>query len=139
MRVLAVALIGLVVAGCSSGADSEPIEPSSERPPAIQQIPSDDFRTAFTPRPDIVRGHETPIESWSEVDPRTIALNFTTGTPECYGVDPVVTETDATIEVSVRTGALPETADKMCVLIAVMGTVEVPLETPIGDRDVVGN
>lgn len=139
MRVLAVALIGLAVAGCSSGTANGPAEPSSERPPAIQKVPADSFRTMFTPRSDIVRGHETPVESWSEVDPTTIALNFTTGTPECYGVDPVVTETDTTIEVSVRTGALPETADKMCVLIAVMGAVEVPLEAPIGDRIVVGS
>ncbi|MFD4368439.1 hypothetical protein [Rhodococcus sp. NPDC058521] len=147
MRVYALAtLICLAIAGCSSGAENEATpEPSSESSapttvptPDVPKTPVEEFRTSFTPRPDIVRARNTPVESWSEVNPNAIALNFTAGTPECYGVDPVVTETDTTVEVAVRTGVLPETADKMCVLISVMGTVEVPLQAPVGDRTVVG-
>lgn len=146
MRVFAVAaLICLVLAGCSSGTEDAAEPTSTSQPPTTTAVPTipktpvEDFRTTYTPRPDIVRAYDTPVESWSELNPNTIAVNFTAGTPECYGIDPVVTETDTTVEVTVRAGVLPETADKMCVLISLMGTVEVPLQAPIGDRTVVGS
>lgn len=143
MRALAAAaLLCLAATGCSPDSGEKPPSPSGtsvEAPTSIPKVPAQEFRTQFTPRPDIVQSHEIPIESWTKVDANTIALNFTAGTPECYGVDPVVTETDTTIEVSLRMGTLPEAADRMCILIAVMGSVEVPTTAPIGDRTVVGS
>lgn len=143
MRALAAAaLLCLAAAGCSPGSGGgspSPTPTSAEAPTSLPKVPAEEFRTQFTPRPDIVRAHDIPIESWTKVDANTIALNFTAGTPECYGVDPVVTETDTTVEVSLRMGTLPEAADRMCILIAVMGSVEVPLAAPIGDRTVVGS
>ena len=77
------------------------------------------------------------FESWSEVDDHTVAVHFVTGTPECYGAYATVEETDTTVIVTLRTGALPEAADKMCILVAVFGSLDVPLSRPLGDRHVV--
>ena len=46
-------------------------------------------------------------------------------------------ETDTTVTISLRTGTLPEAADKMCILVAVFGTLEVQLQGPLGNRQVI--
>lgn len=145
MRVIILAAAACVaLTGCGSGA--EPAEsavpaPASTRVSEVtaavpSEVPGDDFGTVFTPRPDLVSDHPTTFESWSDAGNDKIAVHFTTGTPECYGADATVTETDTTVTVALRTGILPEAQDKMCILIAVFGTLEVQLQAPVGDRDV---
>ncbi|MEU2004727.1 hypothetical protein ACH47B_27370 [Rhodococcus sp. NPDC019627] len=152
MRVIALAVLAcLAVAGCgstsstdeptippeiASAVDPSPTHPSSGMP-VPSEVPGEEFGTVFTARPDIVRAHPTPFESWSRADGNKIAIHFVTGTPECYGADATVTETDTTVTISLRTGSLPESADKMCILVAVFGTLEVPLQAPLGDRRVI--
>ena len=63
-----------------------------------------------------------------------IALHFETGTPECFGVDATVTETDDAVTVTLLGGTLPEMQDRMCIMVAVVGTLEVSLQSPLGDR-----
>ena len=62
-------------------------------------------------------------ESWSRVaDEQAVALHFTTGTPECYGVHATVAETAETVTVELRGGTLPGAVGRACIMIAVSGT-----------------
>ena len=109
----------------SDSVSSEPSPPASDR-------------TVFQPNPAIVGPRPLAVDSWSAVDGDRVALHFTTGSPACYGIDAkVVDETDSTVTVYLRTGALPDAVGKMCTMIAVFGTVELPLQAPLGDRAVV--
>ena len=63
-------------------------------------------------------------------------MHFTTGSPECYGVHAHRAETTETVTVELRAGSLPEAVGRMCIMIAVFGTLEVPLQSPLGDREV---
>lgn len=94
------------------------------------------FGRPFTTNPDIVGAQPIPVESWSRLVPDRIAVNFQTGAPECYGVDATVTETETVVTVELRSGILPEAVGKTCVMIAVFGTLELQLKTPLGDRQV---
>ncbi|QNG17798.1 hypothetical protein G4H71_05345 [Rhodococcus triatomae] len=150
MRVLTlVVLAALALCGCSSDDDADPgpdpdlasaVDPGPSSPsgmPRPTEIPDAEFGSRFAARPDIVNANPTPFESWSRVDENTVAIHFVTGTPECYGADATVTETDTTVTISLRTGTLPEAADKMCILVAVFGTLDVELAAPLGDREVI--
>ena len=91
----------------------------------------------FVDDPAIVDAHPMQAESFSRtpVD-RAIAVHFTTGTPECYGVSAAVTETVDTVSVELRSGTPPEAVGRACIMIAVSGTLEVPLSGPLGERQV---
>lgn len=91
----------------------------------------------FVDSPAIVDAHPMPADSFSRVrGDDAVAVHFTTGTPECYGVHATVTETAETVSVELLSGTLPEAAGRACIMIAVSGTVEVPLAGPLGDRQV---
>lgn len=91
----------------------------------------------FVDNPSIVDAHPMPADSFSRVPgDDAVAVHFTTGTPECYGVHATVTETAETVSVELLSGTLPEAAGRACIMIAVSGTVEVPLAGPLGDRQV---
>ena len=92
----------------------------------------------FVDNPAIVDAHPMPAESFSRVPgDDAVAVHFTTGTPECYGVHAVVTETAQTVSVELQSGSLPEAVGRACIMIAVSGTLEVPLNRPLGGRQVV--
>ncbi|WP_072689628.1 hypothetical protein [Rhodococcus marinonascens] len=149
--IVLVVLACLAIAGCGSGSNTdEPttppevtsaVDPSESIPrsrmPRPSEVPGQEFGTVFAPRPDIVRANPTPFESWSRTDSDNIAIHFVTGTPECYGAYATATETDTSVTISLRTGALPESADKMCILVAVFATMEIELQTPLGNRQVI--
>lgn len=152
MRVLTLVVLAcLAVAGCSVGAQTTglrstsaaqaPGNGSAASQPQGSPVPteSDDSPagTEFANRVDIVGSRTTVFESWSEVDEYTVAVHFVTGTPECYGAYSTVVENDSTVAITLHTGSLPEAVDKMCVLVAVLGTLDVPLSAPLGDRRVV--
>jgi hypothetical protein len=93
---------------------------------------------AFVDNPAIVDAHPMSAESFTRVPGGdAVALRFTTGTPECYGVHAIVTETVQTVSVELRSGSLPEAVGRACIMIAVSGTLEVPLQAPLVDRQVV--
>ncbi|AOW94260.1 hypothetical protein BFN03_01555 [Rhodococcus sp. WMMA185] len=151
MRAIALTLLTcLAVAACGSGSNTdEPttpgvtsaVDPSQTAPtsrmPRPTEVPDQEYGTLFLPRPDIVRANPTPFESWSRTDDGNIAIHFVTGTPECYGADATAVETDSTVTISLRTGTLPEAADKMCAQVAIFATMEIPLQGPLGDRQVI--
>ncbi len=124
-RGITVLAMCLLIAACGS---------STPDVPALPEEPVPAGATAFSPRPDLVNTHPLTILSWSRVSDDRIALHFETGTPECFGVDATVTETDDTVTVTLLGGTLPEMQDRMCIMVAVVGTLEVPLQSPLGDR-----
>jgi hypothetical protein len=122
----AVLVTGLVSVGiCSPAAWAEP--------PAPPEAPSGGV--VFVDNPAIVGPHPMRVESWSRAAGDTaINVNFTSGTDTCYGVHAAVQETGQTVTVDLQGGTLPEAIDRACIMIALFGTLEVPLEAPLGDR-----
>jgi hypothetical protein len=93
--------------------------------------------TKFTDNPSIVDSHPLHFESWRVVGEDVVALQFTTGTPECFGVHAIVYETPETVAVELRGGTLPEAVGRACIMIAVFGSLDVHLREPLGDREVI--
>lgn len=105
-------------------------------PAAPPEVPAGG-RLVFADNPAIVDPHPMPIVSWSRVTGEdAVAVNFTAGTPECNGVHATVVETADTVTVDLQGGTLSEAAGRMCIMLAVFGTLEVPLRAPLGDRRV---
>ena len=104
---------------------------------ASAPIASADSVTEFTDNPSIVDSHPLHIESWGAVAEDVLALQFTTGTPECFGVHAIVHETPQTVAVELRGGTLPEAVGRACIMIAVFGSLNVQLQQPLGDREVI--
>ena len=127
MRLLTILACALTVAACGNG--------STEAPP-LPQAPTPTDATVFTARADLLDPHPVEITSWTPAGTDRIAVHFETGTPECYGVDATVTETDTSVTVEVQGGTLPEAADHMCIQVAVPGVLELALRTPLDDRTV---
>jgi len=91
----------------------------------------------FTDNPAIVDSRPAAIESWSRAaTDNAVAVNFTSGTPACSGVHATAVETADTVTVDLQGGTLPEAVGRMCIMLAVFGTLEVPLQSPLGDRRV---
>lgn len=125
MRLIVLLACSVLAAAC--GPNSHDIDP-------LPEIPAPQGATEFGARTDLVDAHPIEIQGWSRAGDNRIALHFETGTPECFGVDAVVTETADAVGVTVLGGTLPEAQDKMCIMIAVTGTLEVPLQQPLAER-----
>lgn len=130
MRVVATAgLTGLLLmAGC-------PTATADPNPVAVPEVPADPARTLFVDNPAIVDPHLTRIESFSR-DQDRLLVNFTAGTPDCFGVHVTTQETAETVTVDLRGGTPPESVGRMCIALAVHGTAEVALQAPLGSRQV---
>jgi hypothetical protein len=127
LTAMASAALLLVAAGGS---------PAWAAPPALPEVPAGD-RLVFTDHPDILDPHPVAVESWSPASAENaVAVNFTSGTPECSGVHATVHETDDSVTVDLKGGTLPEAFGRMCIMLAVFGTIEVPLQAPLGARHV---
>ena len=100
----------------------------------ISPAASADAVTEFTDNPSIVDSHPLRFESWRVVGEDVVALQFTTGTPECFGVHAIVHETPETVAVELREGTLPEAVGRACIMIAVFGSLDVQLQEPVGTR-----
>jgi hypothetical protein len=115
--------------------------PLAAAEPTVTQIPEQpptEGLTEFTDDPAIVDARPQSIESWSRrSDDRTIAVQFTTGTPQCYGVRAEVQETPDVVAVKLLSGTRPDAVGKACIEIAVFGELPVTLDSPIGQRAVV--
>ena len=126
----------LVALACVVGIGTAPVasaEPTTVAPPEVPPTPG----PVFTNDPSIVDPHPMPVESWSRVGAGDVlAVHFWTGTPECYGVNATVQETADHVTVELRGGTRPEAVGRACIAIAVSGTLEVPLGSPVGDRQV---
>ena len=130
MRAAAVVLaVGVAVSGWSAPA-------ASAQPAAPPEAP-DTEGVVFTDNPSIVDPRPVPVESWSRVsDDRAVAVHFTSGTPACNGMHATTRETADAVTVTLTGGPLPAVPGRMCIMLAVTGTLEVPLQSPLGDRQV---
>lgn len=91
----------------------------------------------FVDDPALVNAHPTPVEGWSRTDrDDAVAVHFTSGTPECYGAHAEVTEALDSVTVDLSTGTRADAVNRACIMIALSGTLEVPLQAPLGDRRV---
>ena len=126
--VTAVLVTGLVsVAIGSPSASAEPTAPPEAPPGGV----------VFTDNPAIVDPHPMHVESWSRAaNDNAVNVNYTSGTDTCYGVHATAQETQQTVTVDLQGGTLPEAAGRACIMIALFGTLEVPLQAPLGDRQV---
>lgn len=130
MRVVATAgLAGLLLlASCpTAAADPDPV--------AVPQVPLDPARTLFADNAAIIDPHLTRIESFSR-DGDRLLVNFTAGTPDCFGVHMTTQETADAVTIDLRGGTPPESVGRMCIALAVHGAAEVPLKAPLGSRQV---
>ncbi|BAW10038.1 conserved hypothetical protein [Nocardia seriolae] len=138
----AATLIGLAITACGSTENSGDQTKSGSSSAATTttgtptEAPNGQIGRAFAANPAIVSPHSIPFDSYTRLAPDKIAVNFQTGSPECYGVDAAVTETSSTVTVDLKSGTLPEAVGKMCTMIAVFGTLEISLKAPLGDRKV---
>lgn len=72
----------------------------------VPEVPVDPDRTVFTDNPRIVDQHPARVESWSR-NGEGLRVNFTAGTPQCYGAHVVATESAETVTVELSVGTRP--------------------------------
>ncbi|WP_280233492.1 hypothetical protein [Nocardia cyriacigeorgica] len=137
---LALIVTGLSIVACGGSDDDAAQDVTSTVSDTAPSTPAENPAAAtgepFTADPTIVGAHPIPFSSWTALPDNRIAVSFETGSPECYGVDATVTETDSAITIELRSGTRADSVGKMCIMIAVFGTVELPLEAPVGEREV---
>ncbi len=138
MRTVVMAVLSLVLlAGCGdrgldtprAAADTSATTPT-EIPPAASSVVFEDDARVLGSRP-------MTFDAWSRSpDGNAVIVHFTSGTPQCHGVHATVRETDDAVEIALHGGTPPEAVGKACILIAVQGSLTVPLASPLGDRRV---
>lgn len=142
MRAIIMAILCLVLlAGCGTRGFDTPAASADTSDPTATASPSEmppvGTPTVFEDNTRIVDSHPLRFDAWSRPpDGNSVIVYFTSGTPQCNGVHATVQETDDTVEIALRGGTPPEAVGKMCVMIALQGSLEVPLENPLGDRRV---
>ncbi|AYF73016.1 hypothetical protein D7D52_03085 [Nocardia yunnanensis] len=134
------ALLGLTLAACGSsdgsGGQSKTSTAATSTADAPTEAPNGQIGRPFTADPTIVSPHSIPFDSWTRLGADKIAVNFQTGSPECYGIDATVVENSTSVTVDLKSGTLPNAVGKMCTMIAVFGTLEIQLKAPLADRKV---
>ena len=143
MRAFAPVLLACVLlAGCAAHGPDSAFDlagtttpaPATATPP---ERPPGNPAVGFTDNPLIVNSRPLPIDSWSRLGGGdALELYFTVGSPDCSGVHATARETPDTVAVELRVGTLPEAIGRMCTMIVVFGTLNVPLRSPIRDRQV---
>ena len=130
MRAAAVVLaVGVVLAGWGA--------PAAAANPVMPPEVANAVGVEFKDNPALVDPRPIPVESWSRVsNDRALAVQFTSGTPACNGVHATTVETADAVTVTLTGGSLPAQASRMCIMLAVTGTLVVPLRSPLGDRQV---
>lgn len=69
-------------------------------------------------------------------NPRQVSLHYTIGVPECYGdiALPVVLETARSVTVTLTRVPPEQDGDRACIELAMLKTVDITLDEPLGDR-----
>jgi hypothetical protein len=137
-KIVAAALLCTALAGCSSGGSSQSGAPASTpAAPAVTEDPNATDGLTLRSDPSIVNARAIGFQSWTKVASDRIAVHFETGSPVCYGVDATTSETAATVTVLLKSGTKPDAVGKMCPMLAMIATLEIPLRSPLNGRTVV--
>jgi hypothetical protein len=91
------------------------------------------------PKPGMAGVAPRPFEAWTLGDDgRTVAIEFWSGVEPCYVLDHVdVAYGEDAVSITLHEGHEPQAEDVACIDIGVLKTVEVTLDEPLGDRDVI--
>jgi hypothetical protein len=79
------------------------------------------------------------IDSYFSTGDDSLTLNYSIGVPECYGKlsePPAVEEDEQTVKVTLQRVEPKPPSDVACIEIAMMKSVTVHLDAPLGDRRV---
>jgi hypothetical protein len=120
-------------AGSGQPSDRASVAPGSPAP----DLPDGDLTPA--PGPDLPPGPDTQvIDSYFAYDETRLALNYTTGVPECYGKvgEPIVEETADAVTVTLPKLPPEQKGDVACIDIALSKSVDISLDAPLRDREV---
>lgn len=107
--------------------------------PTVKPVerPLSSTEVMFTSRPDVVDTEPLAFEAWSPLEKSSgLRVYFVSGTPACYGVRTVTTETADSVTVELTSGLLPEATNRMCTAKAVLAAADITLDAPVGDREV---
>ena len=120
----------LAIAGCggAASADEPAGTPVTQDPAAASGVP-------FERNPNLVDPRAVEVVAWTP-RPDGIAVGFMNGPQACFGADATVHETPDAVTVEVRTGMLPEAVGRACTMNLVYATLNLALDTPVGDREV---
>lgn len=103
----------------------------------VPEGPVGEATTVFADDPSIVDPRPMTIEHWSRsADPNAVTVHFTTGVPDCSGVHASALETPESVTIDLLGGTPPPAVGRACIMLAVSGTLEVPLQAPLGQRTV---
>jgi hypothetical protein len=134
---IVIAAIGLSGQSTAIG-NAEPEPPPTPTITTVPESPAPEGVTPFVDNPAIVDSHPQSIDSWSRLpESNALTVQFTSGTPECFGVHAEVQETADIVAVKLRSGTQPEAVGRACTMIAVFATLPITLESPVGNRAVV--
>ncbi|MGK2865091.1 MAG: hypothetical protein ACSLFA_00350 [Mycobacterium sp.] len=123
-------LVGCLLMAGPPSATADPLRVPVDAPP---EVPASEWRTLFVENPMILNPHVTAVESWTRTGDG-LAVNFTAGPAQCFGVHATVEETPENVTVSLDAGVPPEAIGRMCIALAVPGTLDLALAEPLGDR-----
>ncbi len=71
-------------------------------------------------------------------DPNAVLIHFYGGVQECYGARAsVVEETDSEVRIRLEVGGQPDAGDQACIEIAEAQELQLVLDGPVADRDLV--
>lgn len=136
-RLVVVAVLGLLVAGCSGGSGPVP-------DPEPTAAPASSAAHRVEPEDRVLRSDEEPVDPdpvpinrWEQVGEDELLLYVTSGPPECEGAAVDLSEAEDEIRVGVSVGVRASRGEMACAAVAVESVVEVALESPVGDREVV--
>ncbi len=148
---LAAALAVLVVLGgvwwASSGSgDPDEAAPGAGAPAAppsdggASGDPGDPGAVEPVPTPPDLPMPSTPaavgVDSYFPRSDYVVALNYAIGIPECYGKlgAPVVREKAGAVVVTLERIVPKQSGDVACIEIALMKSIDIRLDSPLGDR-----
>jgi hypothetical protein len=123
---------GSAGAGSPFAGGSGSAEPGSPGTASPGGVPSDGASDLGPTNPLAVRVDSYYVHK----NPQHLTLSYTIGVPECYGEisEPRVEESDRAVTVTLTRVPPKNTGNVACIEIALLKSVDVRLERPLGDR-----
>ncbi|BBZ26230.1 hypothetical protein MMAD_05250 [Mycolicibacterium madagascariense] len=104
---------------------------------AVPEAATTEGRQTVVDDPSIVGARPLHVDAWSPAGSAdAVSVQFTLASPGCSGVHAVARETDTSVTVELRQGTRPGAVGRMCSMIVVPATLDVALQSPLGDRTV---